>query len=87
MARANMRDTQIRAALEGIAAELAMVRDTSPITRLRMMQAMQRTGLVGLVSPALDELDEMSRAVREAQVQVSVALARLTEKDDAAHVS
>lgn len=87
MARANLRDTHVRAALETIAAELAAIREISPITRLRMMQAMQRTGLVGLVSPALDELDYMSMAVREAQAQVSMALAALVEKDDAAHVS
>jgi hypothetical protein len=79
MARANLRDTQVRAALEGIAVELAMIRDTSPITRLRMVQAMQRTGLVGLMSPALEELDDMSKAVREAQAQVSTALAKLLE--------
>jgi hypothetical protein len=86
MARANLRDTRVRAALEGIAAELAVIKDTSPITRLRMMQAMQRTGLVGLMSPALDELDDMSRAVQEAQTQVSLALAVLIDKDDATHV-
>lgn len=84
MARANLRDTQVRAALEGIAVELAIVQDISPVTRLRMMQAMQRTGLVGLVSPALDELDDISNAVQEAQTQVSVALSKLIEKSDAA---
>jgi hypothetical protein len=86
MARANKRDTQLRAALEGIAAELAMVRDVNLITHLRVMQAMQRTGLIGLMSPALDELDEMSMAIREAQAQVSAALATLKEKDDAAYI-
>jgi len=79
MARADLRDTQLRAALEGIAIELAVIRDTSPITRLRMVQAMQRTGLVGLMSPALEELDGMDKAVQEAQAQVSVALAKLLE--------
>ena len=83
MARANLRDTQVRAALEGIAAELAMVYETGPITRLRVMQAMQRTGLVTLMSPALDELDDMSKAIREAQTQVATALEKLMEKNDA----
>jgi hypothetical protein len=83
MARANLRDTQLRAALESIAAELAVIRETSPVTRLRMVQAMQRTGLVGLLDPALSELDVVSQAVCAAQSQVNVALAKLVEKNDA----
>ncbi len=86
MARANLRDTQVRTALETIAAELAVIKDTSPITRLRMVQAMQRTGLVGLVSPALDELDQINHSVLTAQAQVRSALAALVEKDDAVHI-
>jgi len=86
MARANLRDTHVRAALEGIAIELAIVQDISPITRLRMQQAMQRSGLVGLMSPALDELDDICHAVQEAQFQVNTALAKLIEKKDAKYV-
>ena len=86
MARANLRDTQIRAALEGIAIELAIIQDTSPVTRLRMEQAMQRTGLIGLMLPALDELDDICKSVREAQSQVNKALTKLIDKDDATYI-
>ena len=82
MARANLRDTQVRAALEGVAAELAVIRDTGPITRLRIVQVMQRTGLIGLMSPALEEIDEIGKSVKEAQAQVSMALAKLIDKDE-----
>jgi hypothetical protein len=80
MARANQRDTQVRAALEGIAAELAVVQDTEPITRLRVVQAKQRSGLASLLEPALEELDQIGSAVATAQVQVCAALAVLAEK-------
>jgi hypothetical protein len=74
MARADLRDTRIRAALEGVAAELAVVCNTSPLTRLRISQALQRTGLVSLLDPALDEIDEITHAVESARVQVGMAL-------------
>lgn len=81
MARGNKRDTRVRAALEGVAAELAVVRDTGPITRLRVAQALQRSGLVTLLDPALRELDEIGQAVGTAQDQVRSALAALAEQD------
>ncbi|PKN91081.1 MAG: hypothetical protein CVU44_20920 [Chloroflexi bacterium HGW-Chloroflexi-6] len=49
------------------------------ILRLRIEQARQRTGLDELLSPALTELDEMSKRVRAAKMQVSHTLTRLTE--------
>ncbi len=80
MARADLRDTAIRAALETISAELAVVRRTMSITRLRVQQAQDRTGLAGLLSPALDELDDVDQSMSTIGQQVSAALARLTEK-------
>jgi len=86
MARANLRDTQIRAALETIAVELAIVKDAGPIIRLRVDQAAQRTGLSSLLDPVVHELDQIGLSIGTAQAQVNAALAALTEKDDAVHV-
>ena len=86
MARANLRDTQIRSSLETIAVELAIVNDASPIIRLRINQAAQRTGLTSLLDPAVHELDQIGLSIGTARAQVNAALAVLTEKDDAAHV-
>jgi hypothetical protein len=81
MARANGRDTQIRAALETIAAELAVMKDAGLIARLRVDQAIQRSGLAALLEPALDEQDRIARSVTTAQAQVNSALAILTKKE------
>lgn len=81
MARANLRDTLVRAALESIAAELAVVKEASLIVHLRADQAIQRTGLSALLDPALNELEQISRSVMTAQAQVRSALAALTKKE------
>ena len=77
MSRANKRDTELRAMLEGIGSELAVIRTNLPITRLRVQQARVRAGLDGLLNPALDEMDEVGKAVTEIGRQVTAALDRL----------
>jgi hypothetical protein len=79
MSRANKRDTQIRAALETIGAEIAVLRSTAQLTRLRVQQARERTGLDSLLCPALDEIDEIRMAVVVIDQQVGVALAELAQ--------
>lgn len=79
MARKDKRDTEIRAALETICAELAMVRTWMPVTRKRVVLARESTGLTALLSPALDELDDMSKSMTVIGEQVTVALAKLLE--------
>lgn len=81
MARANLRDTKVRAALETVAVEQAVVHDAIPFISLRITQAIQRTGLTSLLEPALDELEQISKAMDTAQAQVSSALSALTEKE------
>ena len=80
MARADLRDTAIRRALETIAGELAIVTDACPVAKLRIEQACHRTGLTSLLAPAANELDDIAQAITVAQVQVRGALAVLTEK-------
>lgn len=77
MSRADKRDTEIRAALETIGVELAVTRKMMIVTRLRVEQARDRTGLDALLCPALDEIDEINKAVAVMGQQVSMALERL----------
>jgi|CXWL01.1.fsa_nt_gi hypothetical protein len=77
MSRANKRDTEIRAALETIGAELAVIKHTVPLTQVRIQQARDRTGLDALLSPAQVEMDEVVKCVSEIGHQVRVALERL----------
>jgi hypothetical protein len=79
MTRRDLRDTEIRAALETICTELAVIRKAVPVTRLRVIQAQERTGLTGLLSPALAELDDVSDCVSTIGEQVTAALAKLLE--------
>ena len=79
MPRGDAQETAIRAALETIATEVAFIQDLWLVTRLRVEQARQRTGLTGLLSPALDELDDVNQAVTTIGQQVTSALDRLLE--------
>lgn len=80
MSRANKRDTEIRAALETIGVELAVTRKIMVVTRLRVEQARDRTGLDALLCPALNEIDEINKAVTIMGQQISVALERLCQR-------
>lgn len=80
MTRANKRITELRAAIETIGAQVAVIRSAMPVTRLRVEQARQRTGLTSLLSPALDELDGMCQAVDAIGEQVTSTLAKLMER-------
>lgn len=79
MTRKNKDITALRTAIETIAAQVAVIRSAMPVTRLRVEQARQRTGLTGLLSPALDELDGMRQAVDAIGEQVTSTLAKLME--------
>jgi hypothetical protein len=79
MSRANKRDTEIRHALEAIGAELAVLRNMNSITRIRVKQAQDRTGLNDLLSPVQGEMDEVVKCTGEIGKQVRVALAWLEQ--------
>lgn len=79
MTRKNKEITELRAAIETIAAQVAVIRSAMPVTILRVQQARQRTGLTGLLSPALDELDSVRQAVDAIGEQVTSTLAKLME--------
>lgn len=68
--RANKRDTEIRTALESISCELVAIRTAVPLAQLRVRQAKERTGLDDLLSPAIEEMDEVSKAATVISDQV-----------------
>ena len=68
-----------REALENALASLVRIEYLHPITRLRVRQARDRTGMANLLGPALDEMDEMRVSVLSAKGQVCAALAHLVD--------
>jgi len=52
-----------RGRLEDAVAMLVRAEVALPVVRLRVAQALERTGLVGLLAPALEELDEVACAL------------------------
>jgi hypothetical protein len=72
-----------REALENALAALVRVEYLHPITRIRVRQARDRSGLVSLLEPALSEMDEMVKSVSCAKREVVHALAQLVGSDDA----
>lgn len=70
---------KIRADLEGILLALADIDECAPLLRLRINQAIRRTGLTALLVPALDDLMRMVNDVADARAQVLSAVQRLME--------
>jgi len=69
----------IRATLETIILELVTINQRMPVIGLRVSQARERTGLAGLLSPALEEIDDVDECVSTISEQVTAALALLKE--------
>jgi hypothetical protein len=74
MARANSRDTKIRHALETICTEMAVVSTSRELVVMRIKQAEERSGLSGLLIPALHEMEQIGHATMVTQQQVASAL-------------
>lgn len=85
MARANSQVTGLREMLENATGSLVRAQYMQQIVHLRVVQARQRTGLDSLLSPALEDLVEISRSAQAAQLQVGSALSMLLEMSDATH--
>jgi len=79
MARPTRTDSQIRTHLETIILELVTINQRMPVIGLRVSQARERTGLTGLLSPALEELDDVDGCVSTIKAQVTAALGLLKE--------
>ncbi len=70
---------KLRADLEAVLLTLADMDECAPLLELRISQAIRRTGLGSLLSPALDDLQRMVNDVVDARSQVQSAINRLME--------
>ena len=71
---------KIRAELEGATLALVDVEEVVPFMRLRIEQALRRTGEQDLLAPLLQDLLRIAGSVRDAKSQVNTATVRLLEK-------
>lgn len=67
----------IRADLDGATLALVDIEEVQPFIRKRIEQAFQRTGMVQLLGPVLEDLDRVCIAVKQAKSQVNVAIGKL----------
>lgn len=70
---------KIRADLEAALGALADHAECSPRVDLRIRQAIRRSGLDNLLSPALEDLERMVNDVVDMQAQVLSALEKLND--------
>lgn len=70
---------RVRAELDGVMLALVDWQEVEPFVRLRIEQAIRRSGLRDLLEPALKDLDRMCQAVDEAKRQVAAAYDRLVD--------
>lgn len=71
---------KIRADLESVCLTLADAEDSMPFIRLRVEQALRRTGLNDLLVPALDELKQVIKALEEAKRTISETANQFEER-------
>ena len=70
---------RVRADLEGVLGHLADHDECTPRVVLRIRQAIKRTGLTDLLSPALEDLDRITRDIQDVRSQVRGVVDRLSE--------
>lgn len=78
MARSDARDSRIRAALETIGEELVVIEPCHRMIALRIEQARQRSGLDGLLSPALEEVSTLVQCLAQIEQQIQSAMHELS---------
>lgn len=67
----------IRAALETISLEAAVIEIRLPAMRLRVAQERTRTGHNDLLEPVLRDADDVAKSVRMIRMQINAALAAI----------
>ena len=75
---------KIRSDLEGISLALVDVEEVVPFISQRIEQAIRRTGMQDLLSPALEDVERIVRDVADAKKQVVAATVKLMERRDGA---
>lgn len=71
---------KVRAELEGVSLTLVDIEEALPFVRQRIEQAIRRSGMNDLLSPALEDLERMAKDVQQAKSQVGVAVTKLMER-------
>jgi len=71
---------KVRADLEGITLALVDVEEVVPFICQRIEQAIRRTGMRDLLSPALEDVQRIIEDVKDAKSLVSAATVKLMER-------
>lgn len=77
MARSPKDVIELRTKLENILAEVAVMRRLMPVHELRISQVKERTGLNGLLNPALEEVTTIKEGIDAVSEQAHAALRAL----------
>lgn len=75
-----IREQQVRALLESVLAELAVMQRVMPVHELRILQAKERTGWDSLLDPALDEVRTVNAGLDTIGEQVRAELQAMSAR-------
>lgn len=75
-----IREVQVRALLESVLAELAVMQRVMPVHELRILQVKERTGWDGLLDPALDEVRTVNAGLDAIGEQVRAELQAMSAR-------
>lgn len=75
-----IREQQVRALLESVLAELAVMQRVMPVHELRILQVKERTGWDGLLDPALDEVRTVNAGLDAIGDQVRAELQAMSAR-------
>ena len=75
-----IREQQVRALLESVLAELAVMQRVMPVHELRILQVKERTGWDGLLDPALDEVRTVNAGLDTIGEQVRAELQAMSAR-------
>lgn len=75
-----IREQQVRALLESVLAELAVMQRLMPVHELRILQVKERTGWDGLLDPALDEVRTVNAGLDTIGEQVRAELQAMSAR-------
>lgn len=71
---------KVRADLDGVVLDLVDCEEAIPFLRIRVEQALLRSGWTDLLGPALVEMEFMLARLCRAKAQINSAVGRLTER-------
>lgn len=75
-----IREQEVRALLESVLAEVAVMQRVMPVHELRILQVKERTGWNGLLDPALDEVRTVNAGLDTISEQVRAELQAMSAR-------